>query len=57
MYVIDLKDRTIAEFKKDELMNFATTLCYKKINKSRYWVVETKAKAIKVVKDLIKKGF
>jgi hypothetical protein len=57
MYVIDLKDRTIAEFKKDELMNFATTLGYKKTNKSRYWVVETKAKAIKVVKDLIKKGF
>jgi hypothetical protein len=38
-------------------MNFATTLGYKKMNKSRYWVVETKAKAIKVVKDLIKKGF
>lgn len=56
-YVIDLKDRTVAEFSKDELMNFATTINYKKINKSRFWVVETKKEAVKVIKKLIKKGF
>ena len=56
-YVIDLKDRTVAEFSKEELMNFATTIDYKKLDKSRFWVAETKKEAIKVIKKLIKKGF
>ena len=54
-YVIDLKDRTVAEFTKQELMNFAPAS--KKINKDRFWVVDTRKEAVKVIKKLIKKGF
>jgi hypothetical protein len=57
MFVIDLKDRTIAEFTKDELMTFANTADYKKLDKGRFWVVETRDRAVKVIKKLIKKGF
>jgi hypothetical protein len=57
MFVIDLKDRTIAEFTKDELMTFANTSDYKKLDKGRFWVVETRDRAVKVIKKLIKKGF
>lgn len=56
-YVIDLKNRTVAEFTKDELMTFANTCDYKKLDKGRFWIVETKEKAIKVIAKLIKKGF
>ncbi len=54
-YIIDLKDRTVAEFTKDELINFAPSA--KKTNKNRFWVVENKKQAVKVIKKLIKKGF
>jgi hypothetical protein len=57
MFVIDLKDRTVAEFTKDELMNFANTCDYKKLDKNRFWVVETRDRAVQVIKKLIKKGF
>jgi hypothetical protein len=54
-YIIDLKDRTVAEFTKQEIMNF--TPAAKKINKDRFWVVDTRKEAVKVIKKLIKKGF
>jgi hypothetical protein len=57
MFVIDLKDRTVAEFTKDELMTFANTHDYKKLEKGRFWVAETKSQAIKLIKKLIKKRF
>ena len=57
MFVIDLKDRTVAEFTKDELMTFANTVDYKKLEKGRFWVVETRDRAVQVIKKLIKKGF
>lgn len=57
MYVIDLKDRTVAEFTKCELMTFANTCDYKKMDKGRFWVLETRDRAVKVIKNLIKKGF
>lgn len=57
MYVIDLKDRTVAEFTKNELMTFANTCNYKKMDKGRFWVLETRDRAVKVIKNLIKKGF
>jgi hypothetical protein len=57
MYVIDLKDRTVAEFTKSELMTFANTCDYKKMDKGRFWVLETRDRAVKVIKNLIKKGF
>ncbi len=56
-YVIDLKTRTVAEFSKNELMTFANTNNYKKMDKGRFWIVETKEKAVKVITKLIKKGF
>ena len=57
MYIIDLKDRTVAEFTKSELMTFANTCDYKKMDKGRFWVLETRDRAVKVIKNLIKKGF
>lgn len=56
MYVIDLKDRTVAEFSQDGLFSFSKTLKEGR-HEDRYWVVETKEKAIQVIKKLIKKGF
>ena len=57
MFVIDLKDRTVAEFTKDELMTFANTVDYKKLEKGRFCIAETKSQAIKIINKLIKKGF
>jgi len=57
MFVIDLKNRTVAEFTKNELMTFANTCDYKKIDKRRFLVVKNKQRAISVIKKLIKKGF
>ena len=57
MFVIDLKNRTVAEFTKNELMTFANTTDYKNLDKGRFWVVETKDRAIKVIKKLISKGY
>lgn len=55
MFVIDLKDRTVAEFTKDELMTFANTVNYKKLEKGRFCIAENKANAIKIIKKLMKK--
>lgn len=57
MFVIDLKDRTVAEFTKDELITFANTADYKKLDKGRFLVVETRDRAVNLIKKLIKKGF
>lgn len=57
MFVIDLKTRTVAEFTESELMTFANTCNYKKLDKGRFWIVETRDRAIQVIKKLIKKGF
>ena len=57
MFVIDLKTRTIAEFTESELMTFANTCNYKKLDKGRFWIVKTRDRDIQVIKKLIKKGF
>jgi hypothetical protein len=57
MFVIDLKTRTVAEFTESELMNFVNTLTYKKIDKSRFWIVKTRNRAVKLIKQLIAEGF
>ena len=57
MFVIDLKDRTVAEFTKDELMTFANTVDYKKMDKGRFLIAETRNRAEQIIKKLIKKGF
>ena len=57
MFVIDLKDRTVAEFTKDELMTFANTCDYKKLDKKRFWIVENKDRAMQIIKKLINKGY
>ena len=57
MFVIDLKTRTVAEFTESELMTFANTCKYKKLDKSRFWIVETRDRTVQVIKKLIKKGF
>ena len=57
MFVIDLKTRTIAEFTESELMTFANTCNYKKLDKGRFWIVKTRDRAIRLFKKLIKKGF
>ena len=57
MFVIDLKTRTIAEFTESELMTFANTCNYKKLDKGRFCIVKTRNRAVQVIKKLIKKGF
>ena len=57
MFVIDLKERTVAEFTKNELMTFANTHDYKKLDKGRFWIVESKDCAMQVIKKLISKGY
>lgn len=53
MYIIDLKDRTVAEFSKNELIDFINY----KWNHKRFFVAEDKKSAVKVIKKLMKKGF
>ena len=53
MFVIDLKDRTVAEFSKNELIDFINY----KLNQKRFFVVQDKNSAVKLIKKLIKKGF
>ena len=55
MFVIDLKARTIAEFTESELMTFVSN--YKKLEKSRFWIVKTRTRAVKIIKQLIAEGF
>ena len=55
MYIIDLKDRTVAKFTEGELMTFVSN--YKKLEKSRFWIVKTRTRAVKLIKQLIKEGF
>lgn len=57
MFVIDLKTRTVSEFTESELMTFANTCDYLKIDKGRFWIVKTRDRAVQVIKKLIKKGF
>ena len=57
MFVIDLKTRTVSEFTESELMTFANTCNYKKLDKGRFWIVKTRDRAVQVIKKLIKKGF
>ena len=57
MFVIDLKTRTVSEFTESELMTFANTCNYLKLDKGRFWIVETRDRAVQVIKKLIKKGF
>ena len=57
MFVIDLKTRTIAEFTESELITFANTCNYLKVDKGRFWIVKTRDRAVQVIKKLIKKGF
>ena len=57
MFVIDLKTRTIAEFTESELMTFANTCNYKKLDKGRFWIVKTRDRAVKLIKQLIAEGF
>jgi hypothetical protein len=53
MFIIDLKDRTVAEFSKNELVDFINY----KWNQKRFFVVQDKNSAVKLIKKLIKKGF
>lgn len=57
MFVIDLKTRTVSEFTESELMTFANTCNYLKVDKGRFWIVKTRDRAVQVIKKLIKKGF
>ena len=57
MFVIDLKTRTVSEFAESQLMTFANTCDYLKIDKGRFWIVKTRNRAVQVIKKLIKKGF
>jgi len=56
-FVIDLKNRTVAKFTKNELMTFANTVNYKKKDFNSFWVIETRDRAVKVIKNLIKRGY
>jgi len=60
MFVIDLKDRTVAEFTKQEVTGFAIFQEKNKKNKDwkdRFIVIKDKIKAKKLILKLMKKGF
>ena len=60
MFVIDLKDRTVAEFTKQEVTGFAIFQEKNKKNKDwkdRFIVIKDKIEAKKLILKLIKKGF
>jgi hypothetical protein len=60
MFVIDLKDRTVAEFTKQEVSGFAIFQEKNKKNKSwqdRFILIKDKIEAKKLILKLIKKGF
>ena len=60
MYIIDLKDRTVAEFTKQEVTGFAIFQEKNKKNKDwndRFIVIKDKIEAKKLILKLMKKGF
>ena len=60
MFVIDLKDRTVAEFTKQEVTGFAIFQEKNKNNKDwkdRFIVIKDKIEAKKLILKLMKKGF
>jgi len=60
MFVIDLKDRTVAEFTKQEVTGFAIFQEKNKKNKDwkdRFIVIKDKIEAKKLILKLMKKGF
>ena len=60
MFVIDLKDRTVAEFTKQEVTGFAIFQEKNKNNKNwqdRFIVIKDKIEAKKLILKLMKKGF
>jgi hypothetical protein len=60
MFVIDLKDRTVAEFTKQEVTGFAIFQEKNKKNKdwkNRFILIKDKIEAKKLILKLIKKGF
>jgi hypothetical protein len=60
MYIIDLKDRTVAEFTKQEVTSFAIFQEKNKKNKDwkdRFIVIKDKIEAKKLILKLMKKGF
>lgn len=60
MYVVDLKERTVAEFSQKELQDFANFQQQKKRNKDwqeRFYLFKNKLKAKKFVLKLMKEGF
>jgi hypothetical protein len=60
MFVIDLKDRTVAEFTKQEVTGFVIFQEKNKKNKDwkdRFILIKDKIEAKKLILKLIKKGF
>jgi len=60
MYIIDLKDRTVAEFTNQEVSGFAIFQEKNKKNKdwkNRFILIKDKIEAKKLILKLIKKGF
>ena len=59
-YVVDLRERTVAEFTQKELQSFANFQQQKKRNKDwqeRFYLFKSKIKAKKFVLKLMKEGF
>ena len=59
-YVIDLKDRTVAEFTEKELVGFAKFQEIKKNNKDwkdRFILIKNRTEAKKLISKIMKKGF
>jgi hypothetical protein len=59
-YVIDLKDRTVAEFTKKELVGFAKFQEIKNNNKDwkdRFILIKNRTEAKKLILKIMKKGF
>ena len=60
MYVIDLKDRTVAEFTKNEVSGFAIYQEKNKKNKDwqdRFILIKNKTEAKKLILKIMKEGF
>ena len=58
MFVIDLKDRTVAEFSQNELnLFYYDKIIHKHYYEDRFVLVKNKKTAVKLIKKLIKKGF
>lgn len=58
MFVIDLKDRTVAEFSQNELnLFYYDKIIHKPYYENRFVLVKNKKTAVKLIKQLIKEGF